>query len=181
MLAARRPFQRPQAGLSDLSARHLGGHGIAEPGPCLARRRRCRRRREVQPFGGLDDIPRHALSRGRRAGPANIGRGYRPGATTGRGRARRAQAQARAIPKVLVAPSLASVPAKPSGEAPDQGSSSHPLTRLGRRISVRTLENPELQLDRVSIRSGDSRLGHVVEYEMSVRHVRQLLGPGRQH
>ncbi|MET4214342.1 hypothetical protein ABIB95_009200 [Bradyrhizobium sp. LA2.1] len=62
MLAARRPFQRPQAGLSDLSARHLGGHGIAEPGPCLARRRRCRRRREVQPFGGLDDIPRHALS-----------------------------------------------------------------------------------------------------------------------
>ena len=60
MLAARRPFQRPQAGLGDLSARHLGGHGIADAHPRLARLRRRAGGRQFQPFGGLDDVARHA-------------------------------------------------------------------------------------------------------------------------
>lgn len=43
MLAARRPFQRAHERLRDLGTRHLGGDGIAGPGPRLARPRRRRR------------------------------------------------------------------------------------------------------------------------------------------
>lgn len=83
--------------------------------------------------------------------------------------------------------SLASVPAKPSGEAPIEGLH---LTRLPTCIArlvhgywrIQSCSEDADRSDQIIIADMVLRhLGHVVEHEMSVRHVRQLLGLGRQH
>src|SRR5258705_12643026 len=62
MLAARRPFQRPQPRPRDLAARHLASYGVANTRARFPRSPRRRRGREIEPFAGFDDIARHALS-----------------------------------------------------------------------------------------------------------------------
>src|SRR5258708_16022837 len=59
--AAGRRLQRPQTRPRDLAARHLGGHGIADPRARFPRPARCARGREIEPFVGLDDIAGHPL------------------------------------------------------------------------------------------------------------------------